>query len=60
MNGFEKVKQRLPSKEKFYSLLAGKKIVIKIYEHVIKVWNGFKMKIINNYHDRHLKCDVLC
>ena len=33
MSGFEKVKEELPSKEKFYSLLMGKKISNKEYEH---------------------------
>ena len=37
MSGFEKFKEELPSKEKFYSLLMGKKISNKEYEHVLKV-----------------------
>ena len=37
MTDFEKFKEKLPSKEKFYSPLAGKKINDKEYDHVLKV-----------------------
>ena len=37
MHNLENFKQKLPSKEKFYSLLTGKKISNKEYEHVLKV-----------------------
>ena len=36
MNDFEKFKEELPSKEKFYNLLTGKKISGKEYE---QIWN---------------------
>ena len=36
MNDFEKFKEELPSKEKFYNLLTGKKISGKEYE---QMWN---------------------
>ena len=36
MSDFEKFKEQLPSKQKFYSSLAGKKISDKEYEHVRK------------------------
>ena len=57
MSNFEKFKEQLPSKEKFYSSLTGKKI--SQYEHVIKVWNRLEMKMMKNYQDLHLKCGVL-
>ena len=41
------------------SLLTGKKINDKEYEHVITVWNRFEMMMMNDYHDLFLKCDVL-
>ena len=50
MSSFEKFKEGLPSKEKFYSLLTGKKLVIKSNEHVRKVWNRFEMKTMMDYH----------
>ena len=37
VSGFEKFKEKLPSKKKFFSLLTGKKISDKDYEHVYKV-----------------------
>ena len=42
MSVFEKFKEQLPSKEKFYSsLIDKKKISEKEYEHVLKVWSKF-------------------
>ena len=59
MRNFEKFKEELPSKEKFYSSLSCKKSSYNEYEHVLKVWNKFEMKTITGYHDLYLKCDVL-
>ena len=55
-------KEQLPSKEKIYSLLTGKKKKKnsdKKYEHVLKVSNKLEMKTIKDYHNLYLKCDVL-
>ena len=49
----------MPSKEKFYSSLADRKISEKKYEHVLNVWKKFEMKTMKDYHDLYLKCDVL-
>ena len=38
MNHFEKFKEELPSKEKFYSSLTDRKISDKEYEYVLNVW----------------------
>ena len=46
MSDFEKFKEQLPSEEKFYGSLAGKKISDKDYEHVLKVWNKFEINSI--------------
>ena len=59
MSDFEKCKEELPSKEKFYSLLADRKISGKEHEHVLNVWKKFEMKTMKDYHDLYLKCDVL-
>ena len=59
MSNFEKFKEELRRKEKFYSLLTGKKISDKEYERVLKVLNKFEMKTMKNYHNLYLKCDVL-
>ena len=58
MSSFEKFKEQLPSKEKFYSSLTGKNISDKDYEHVLCVWDKFKMKSINDYHELYLKCEI--
>ena len=39
--------------------MTNRKISYKEYEHVLNVWNKFEMKTIKDYHDLHLKCDVL-
>ena len=38
MTDFEKFKEELLCKEKFYSCLTDRKITDKEYEHVINVW----------------------
>ena len=58
MTDFEKFKEQLSSKEKFYNSLTGKNISDKEYDHVFNVWNKFKMKTIKDYHDLNLKSDV--
>ena len=37
MSNFEKFTEKLPSQENFYSLVTGKQISDKEYEHVLKV-----------------------
>ena len=49
MTDFKRFKEQLPSKEKLYSLLTGKKISNKKYDHILKVWNKFEMTTIKNY-----------
>ena len=55
---FERFEEKLPSKEKFYSSLSGKKISDKDFENAVRVWNKFEIKAIKDYHDLHLKCAV--
>ena len=59
MSDFEKFKEELPSKEKFYNSLTDRKINEKEYEHVFNVWKKFEMKLVKDYHDLYLKYDVL-
>ena len=54
MSDFEKFKEEMPSKENFYSSLTGKKISDNVFEHALKVWDRFKMKMIKGYHDLYL------
>ena len=44
MSDFEKFEEQLPSREKLYSLLTGKKISDKEYEHVLNVSNKFEIE----------------
>ena len=39
MSGFEKFKEELTSKDKFYSSLNYRKITDKEHGHVLNVWN---------------------
>ena len=58
-SNFEKFKEQLPSKEKFYSSLMRKTISNIEYEHVLMVQSKFGMKTMKDYHDLHLKFDAL-
>ena len=44
MHSFEKFDKTLPGKNKFYGSLSGKGISDKEYQHVLKVWNNFKLR----------------
>ena len=59
MSNFEKFKEKLTGKEKFYSSLTCKKISCKEYEHVLKVWTKFGMQTVKDCHDLYSKCDVV-
>ena len=51
MSDFEKFKEELASKEKFYSSLTDRKISDKEYEHVLNLWNIFEMKTMKDYRN---------
>ena len=59
MSGFEKFKEELLCKKKFYTSLTDRKITDKEYDHVLNVWKKLEIKTMKNYHDLNLKCDVL-
>ena len=59
MSDFAKFKEELPSKEKTYSSLTDGKISGKEFDNVLNVWNKSEMKTMEDYHDLHLKCDIL-
>ena len=59
LSSFEKSKEQLWSKEKFYSSLTVHKISDKESEHVLKVWDKSEMKTMKDYHNLYLKCNVL-
>ena len=58
MTDFENFKEKLASKENFYSSLTGTKMSDKEYDHVLNVWNKIEMKTMKDYYDLYLKCDV--
>ena len=50
MSDFEKFKEELLSKEKFYNSLTGEKVSDKEYNHVLKLWDIFEVKSMKFYH----------
>ena len=58
-DSFEKFKEGLPSKGKFYNTLTNRAISDKNYEHVLDVWKAFMMNNIKNYPDLYLQVDIL-
>ena len=60
MSDFEKFERELPSKEKFYSSLTGKKLVTKIMNIFLRFALNLKWKCYyEDYHELYLKYDVL-
>ena len=60
MNGIEKFSEtQLPPKEAFYSKLNDCGVSDEDYEHAQKIWKEFGIKNLGEYHDLHLKSDVL-
>ena len=59
MCDFEKFCETLPSKNEFYILLSGKGVRDEEYQYVLKVWNKFGRKVMQQFHDLFLKCDFL-
>ena len=59
MTNFKNFKEQLPSKEKFYILLTGKKNSNKEYNDVLKILNKFEIKTMKDYHHLYLKSNVL-
>ena len=39
--------------------MTGKNISDKEYEHALNVWNKSEMKVMKDYDNLHLKCDIL-
>ena len=59
MSDFEKFKEKLPSKGKFYSSSPDKKVTVKECENFLNDWKKFEMKTMTDDHKLYLKCDVL-
>ena len=60
MNSFKKFSEnKLPDRSKFFGSLKDVFISKKDYLKAVDVWNVFKMNTMGDYHDLHLKTDVL-
>ena len=59
MDSFDKFNEKLPTKEDFYSILNNEHITDDDYQHVMNVWNAFKLSNMGEYHDLYLKSDIL-
>ena len=59
MSDFDKFKEKLSSKETFYSSLTIKKVSYKEDEHVLNVREKFEIKTMKDYHDLCLRRAVL-
>ena len=59
MDSFDKFNEKLPMKEKFYSVPNNEHISDEDYEHTQNVWNTFSLKNMGDYHNLYLISDVL-
>lgn len=59
MDSFDKLKEKLPPKEEFYSLLNDEHVSDEDYEYAKNVWSTFNLKNMVEYHDLYLKSDIL-
>ena len=59
MDSFDKFNEKLPMKEKFYSVLNNEHISDEDYKHTQNVWNTFSLKNMGDYHNLYLISDVL-
>ena len=60
MTDWDKFKEtKLPLREAFYSKLNMSGVGNEDYEHVNRVWKEFGLKNLREYHDLHLKTDVI-
>ena len=60
MNSFKRFNEdELPNKSKFFNSLKDSGVNEKEYDTAIKVWKVFKIKNLGEYHDLHVKTDVL-
>ena len=53
------LKKNILAKSIFIVPWPEKKISNKEYEHVPNVWNTFETKTMKDYHNLHLKCELL-
>ena len=49
----------MPAKEQFYSRLSEEASALDEYKKAKQIWKRFYIKNMGDYHDLHLKTDVL-
>ena len=59
MDSFNKFNEKLPPKEKFYSILNDEHISDEDYQHAQHVWNTFSLNNMGDYHDLYLASNIL-
>jgi len=60
MDSFERFNEtKLPTKDKFYSILNDQHVSDGDYKHAKRVWKGFQLKNVGEYHDLCLMSDIL-
>ena len=60
MNSFKRFNEdELPDKSKYFNLLKDSEINEQEYKRAVNVWKLFKIKNLGQYHDLHLKRNVL-
>ena len=60
MSGIKKFEEtKLPPKEKLFSMLNDCEVSDEDYNHAQRIWKEFGIKNLGDYHDLHLKSDVL-
>ena len=59
MDSFERFSEDLPDKFKCFSSLKDEYISEKDYQSADNIWNVFQMNTVGDYHDLHLKTNVL-
>ena len=59
MNNWDKFNEtNLPSIKDYYNKLQLENITKKDYNHAIKVWDTFKIKNLDEYHDLYVQLDT--
>jgi len=60
MDSFERFNEtKLPTKDEFYSIPNDQHVFDDDYKHAKRVWKGFQLKNMGEYHDLYLMSDIL-
>ena len=60
MSSFKRFNEdKLPDRSEFFSSLKNKCVSNEEYDRAVEIWDVFKIKALGEYHNLHLKTDVL-